>query len=257
MIKKSKVLMFLPVFYIIGFKFLLAESMTMDTITKYIKKSFPNRVESKFKGEDININISGLLDFYKNLPVDEQPEQIADWALYSAMAFLKGDDKTQNDFSKNKLPMRIKDFRNSGFLFYNPGRLAQLNKNEYIAVLPKNNIKQEAILIKLLDENRKNDDFLNGTVHIIDFSYETSSPTISLSYVSSSKISDYYKEEKGYFSKTIRNSVDFEYWISKIDDFTLFKVDSKNEITLGGRRIENDKRENVTIKEVSAIYKAY
>jgi len=255
----------LPVFLIVIFSMLLAESVTFDTISKYIKKNFPNKIESKFKGETININISGLIDFYNNLSVDEQPEQIADWALYATMAFLKSDDKTQNDFLKDKLPMRIKNFRNSNLLFYDIGRFAQLSKNEYIVVLPKDIFKQEAILIRLLDENRKSNDFLKGILHIIEFKYETNlssassgqSPVISISYQNSKTISEYFKEEKGYFSKVIRNMEDFNDWFLKIDDLTYFKVDSNNLLILGGRRIGNDRRANITANEISAIYKSY
>ncbi|MFA5858525.1 MAG: hypothetical protein WC955_05615 [Elusimicrobiota bacterium] len=213
-----------------------------------------NIVEIKAAG-GFYIDVSSLTPFLTTLPIDEQTEQLHDWAMVGLLTRLDIDNDKYSDILHAKFPLRLSYLENVTPFTVLPGRVETITPGTWVLALPMKDVYNNTALCSVVDHKRVETLVIPSTIHVFGYVVNPDSTTLQVVHISAIKGSALFSPEYGYYESKVDSLESFTRWFNKIDDLTY--ADWASGLTLGGRKRAVPLDRGITMEDVAALYHAY
>jgi hypothetical protein len=188
------------------------------------------------------------------LPVDEQAEQIADWAAAGVLAEVL---RQQPDvlLAVGRLPPLRRDGRYEILGIHEYGRARRLivDANLVVLLLPVHEPEQDLVLARLADLTRADLGHIPERFHVYSYAYEAAAGRIAIQAGRRLAGTELFSPAFGYIEAAIANSGDLGRWLKQVDTLTYFTAKDGG-VVLGGRAGRNSNR--IELEDVATLYQA-
>lgn len=202
-----------------------------------------------------SIDISPFTDFFAALPVDEQQEQLKDWALYGLLSSLGFDDARISGISDGAAEMRYASLRDTAHFPILAGRIAFPAESEWVMLVPRDAADDALLQGALFDHYRLSHSAVPERVHIFSFAIDASSG-ITTAFVRTARGNAFLTGEYGYFESEIADAAGLREFLAQTNDLISVKFNDAG-ILCGGRKNKFGARGSLGYEDIAALYQAY
>lgn len=186
----------------------------------------------------------------------QKTEQVRDWLMLTILSNINLNDTEFNEVTFDLVPVRYGYAEKAATLKYGEFRSQYIGKNTIVALLPPSSEAERLdYLAHIADEHRRNLNFIPKNIQVFEYEMSLDEGLATLSRQEAIATQTLFTESAGYFEKEIKNLNDLKEFMSKAEDVTFAKIESRKFI-VGGRKLQNRKYGTITIEDIAAIYQS-
>lgn len=215
------------------------------------------RTEAASPSSAIEVDIAGVADFLAELPGDERPQQLADWAAYGTLLSSGLSLEEIRDVTYDVAPVRLPELEEVLEYSFGGGRRLILPSGDVWLLYPESDEEWRGIVARMADRVRM--ELGEIPPRFVLYSYRSDVPggTIAVRETATVRGSVLFSPEWGYAEASPKNADEMEAWLESVDDLTHVARSGRQGVVFGGRRVATSRRAGVGLEEVAALYQAH
>ncbi|MCP3099893.1 hypothetical protein LZ198_13540 [Myxococcus sp. K15C18031901] len=193
-----------------------------------------------------------------SLPGDEQPEQLADWAVFGSLVQMGLSAEDVRSAWYDQLPLRDPMFREVTQQAYGRGRRALLPDGSAWLFYAETDPAPRATLARLADQVRMELGAVPPSFVLFSYQPEVSSGLIHVTLQRQVPGEELFSKRFGYVAARVSSSRDLMRWLAKVDDLShLSRVNDFGALEFGGRCFEEERTPGLRLEDVAALYQGH
>jgi len=239
--------------------FLAGIVAAIDTSRRHFDRPAPlaPEVSAEVLPQRLVIDVADLLGQLEDLRPDEQPQQLADWAVYGTLmrSGLSSDDLRQATF--DMLPLRLTAFEDVVDFDYGRGRRVFLPDGSVWLFYSETDDQRTATLSRLADQVRMERGSVPPSFTVFHYRSSLVEGRIYVEREADIPREQLFSPAYGYVEAQVATAAELGEWLNRADDLTHVALGGDGRLTLGGRRIPGARTAGVDLEGVATLYQSH
>lgn len=210
-------------------------------------------------GKLFSVELGGLSGALSGLRADEQPEQLADWAMYGTLLYAGMTPEELREATFDKSPLRLPSLDETVNFDYGPGRRVLLRDDSAWLFYNEKDTRRRVTLARLADQSRMELGKIPARFLVFRYQVAGSADSPSLSIVREADIGgpEMFTPISGYIEARVASKEQLEEWLKSVDDLTHVDFSNKDVLILGGRRFDEARTPGLALDDIVALFQAH